>query len=129
MRDVFSGEEYLLFSPSIDRLKATENILLWFNLIEFNGLCWQSYGPIGEFQSFGPEDVLFFATEKNPDLEDESEVQKNIENDPLPYMMLLSGAAFPRTFHKKDEMIIMMAEHESGTPDTVRLCNFLAATS
>ena len=38
-------------------------------------------------------------------------------------MMLLSGAAFPRTFHKKDEIIIMMAEHESGKPDTVRLRN------
>lgn len=123
MKDIFSGEEYLLFSPSIVRLKATENILLWFNLIGYNGLCWQSYGPIGAFQSFGPEDVFFFATENNPGLEDESEVQKDIENDPLPYIMLLSGAAFPRTFHKKDEIIIMMAEHESGKPDTVRLRN------
>lgn len=46
------------------------------------------------FQSFGPDDIFFFATEKNPDIEDESEVQEDIENDPLPYMMLLSGAAY-----------------------------------
>ena len=121
MKDVFSGEEYLLFSPSIVRIKATGQMLLWFNLIGFNGSCWQSYGPIGAYQSFGPEEIFFFATEKNPYIEDESEVQTDIENDPLPYMMLLSGAAYPRTFHKEDEMIIMMAEHESETLDTVRL--------
>ncbi len=118
MRDTFSGEKYLLFSPSITQMKTTSNKLLWFNLICFNGLCWQSFGPIGAFQSFGPADIFFFANEKNSDIEDESEVQKDIETDPLPYMMLLSGAAYPRTFHKNDEIIIMMAEHESDTPDT-----------
>lgn len=123
MKDVFSGEEYLLFSPSIVGIKASREILLWFNLIGFNGLCWQSYGPIGAYQSFGPEEILFFATEKNPYIEIESEVLTDIENDPLPYMMLLSGAAYPRSYHKEYELIIMMAEHESEKLDTVRLKN------
>jgi hypothetical protein len=118
MKDVFSGEEYLLFSPSITRLKAEGTILLWFNLLGFNGSCWQSYGPIGAYQSFGPDDIFFFATEINPKIEYESEVQKDIETDPLPYMMLISGAAYPRTFHRDHEVIVMMAEHEAEVSDT-----------
>ena len=44
------------------------------------------------------------ATGKNPYIENESEVQRDIDNDPLPYMMLLSDASYPRTFHKEDEI-------------------------
>ncbi len=121
MKDVFSREDYLLFSPSISDLKESGDAWLWFNLIGYNGSCWQSYGPIGAFQSFEHEDIFFFASEKNPDVEDESEVQKDIENDPIAYMMLLSGAAFPRTFHDKDEIIFLMAEHDLETLDTAGL--------
>ncbi|GEM_PF-304389 len=121
MRDAFTEEEYLLFSPSIGSLKTRGNILLWLNLIGFNGYCWQSYGPIAEFQSFGPDDIFFFATEKNPAIENETEVLKDIEDDPLPYMLLLSGSAYPRTFHKDDELIVVMSEYELQNPDTVKL--------
>jgi len=121
MRDVFSGENYLLFSPGISDLMVSGGMRLWFNLIGFNGSCWQSFGPIGAFQSFGPEDIYFFASEKNPDIEDDSKVQKDIENDPIPYMMLLSGAAYPRTFHKENEMLFLMAEHDLETLDSASL--------
>lgn len=33
MKDIFSGEEYLLFSPGIAQLNFTGNHLLWFNLM------------------------------------------------------------------------------------------------
>ena len=121
MKDIFSGMEYLLFSPSITNLKASGNTLLWFNLIGFNGACWQSYGPIGAYRSFGPDDIYFFATEHNPDIEEEADVWMDIEKDPLPYMMLLSGAAYPRTFHEKDELIFQLAEHDLEALDTARL--------
>ena len=121
MRDVFSGKNYLLYSPGISGLMASSGARLWFNLIGFNGSCWQSYGPIGAFQSFGREDIYFFSSEKNPDVEDESEVQVDIENDPVPYMMLFSGAAYPRTFHKEDEMMFLMAEYDLETLDSASL--------
>ncbi len=121
MKDVLSGEDYLLFSPSFKKLKLSGTILLWFSLIGFNGSCWQSYGPIGAFQSFGPEEIFFFATEKDPDIEVEDEVAEDIENDPIPYMMLLSGMNYPRTFHKEDEMIYLMAEYDLEKTDTNKL--------
>lgn len=121
MKDVFTGEEYLLFSPSIGSLKTRSSILLWLNLIGFNGYCWQSYGPIGEFRCFGPDDVYFFSTEKNPAIEDYDGVLTDIEEDPLPYMLLISGSAYPRTYYKDDELIVVMSEYELQNPDTVKL--------
>lgn len=118
MRDVFSGDEYLLFSPSTTGLKASSNPLLWLNLIGFNGSCWQSYGPIGAFNSFGPDDIFFYATERKPEIEEAEELLLDIEEDPLPYILLLSGAAYPRTYNKTDEMLFLMAEHDLESLDT-----------
>lgn len=121
MEDVFSGEEYLLYSPGMTRIKAMNNILLWFNLAGFNGSCWQSYGPIAAYQCFGPGDVFFFATEKNSEIEDEAEICTDVEADPLPYMLLISGAAYPRTFHEEDEVIYLMAEYDLESLDSAGL--------
>jgi uncharacterized pyridoxamine 5'-phosphate oxidase family protein len=121
MKDVFSGDKYLLFSKGTTDLNVGNNILLWFNLIGFNGYCWQSYGPMGAFQCFSPEDIFFFAMEKNADLSGEDEIYEDVENDPLPYLMLISGASYPRTFIKQDEMIHLMSEYDMKSLDTARL--------
>lgn len=121
MEDVFSGEEYLLYSPGMAHIKSTGNILLWFNLIGFNGSCWQSYGPIAAYNCFGPDDIFFFAREKNSEIEDGEAVCTDLEADPLPYMLLISGAAYPRTFHEEDEMIWQMSEYDLESLDTARL--------
>ncbi len=123
MRDVFSSDEYLLFSPSTTGLAASSNPLLWFNLIGFNGACWQSFGPIGAFNSFGPDDIFFYATERKPGIEEVEELCLDIEDDPLPYILLHSGAAYPRTFNKKDEMLFLMAEHDLESLDTAGMKN------
>ncbi len=121
MRDVFREEEYLLFSPGMANLNASGNTLLWLNLIGFNGSCWQSFGPIGAYQSFDAEDVLFFAMEHNPEIEEGWDLCADLEKNPLPYMLLLSGAAYPRTFHKEDEMMYYMAEYDLDSLDTAGL--------
>lgn len=121
MRDVFTEEEFLLYSPTIGEMKKEGTKLLWFNLIGYNGLCWQSYGPIGAFQSFSADDIWFFATEKNPVLGERPEVADDIDNDPLPYMMLMAGSNNPRTFNKNEEIIILMAEHDAEEVDTSAL--------
>ncbi|MBL7111180.1 MAG: hypothetical protein ISS19_04485 [Bacteroidales bacterium] len=121
MEDIFSELEYLVFSPGISQLKASRNPVLWLNLIGFNGSCWQSYGPIGAYNSFQPDDIYFFATELNPEIGDEGDIASHIETTPLPYMMLLSGAAYPFTFHKKEQMRYMMAEYDLDTLDTAAL--------
>jgi hypothetical protein len=121
MEDVFSEQKYLVFSPGISQLKASGNPVLWLNLLGYNGACWQSFGPIGAFNSFQPNDIYFFATELDPEISDEEDVILHIETNPLPYMMLLSGAAYPLTFHKDEQMRYMMAEYDLDKLDTAAL--------
>ena len=120
-KDIFSELEYLLYSPSMSQLKVSGNPILWLNLIGFNGSCWQSYGPIGAYNSFQRDDIYLFATELDPEIGDEGDVAHHIETNPLPYMMLLSGAAYPLTFHKQEQMRYTMAEYDLNTLDTAAL--------
>ncbi len=121
MEDIFTESGYLVFSPGISQLRASGSPILWLNLLGFNGSCWQSFGPIGAFDSFRSDDIYFFATELDPEIGDEADVAAHIESNPLPYMMLLSSAAYPRTFHKTEEMRYMMAEYDLDTLDTTAL--------
>jgi len=121
MEDAFSEDEYLLFSPGTGRILESQPAILWLNLIAFNGSCYQSFGPIGAYGSFQPDDIFFFATELNPDIEDEEELLSDLENNPLPYMMLLCGANYPLIANKKDQIVHVMAEYVIENLDTKSL--------
>ena len=105
MEDVFSGEAFLLFSPSVSQTLAEGNISLWFNLVGFNGHCWQSFGPVLGFRSFEPDDIFFFATELNAQIGSEDELLEDLEENPVPYMMLVTGSNYPAVVNGQDEMI------------------------
>jgi hypothetical protein len=107
MRDVFTDQPYLIYSPGMTDIQLTQNPTLWFNLIAFNGKCWQTFGPIGAYSGFEPEDIQFFATELNNGLwfESDHELMMNVENNPVPYLLLYSGSTFPRSFHKDDQIV------------------------
>jgi len=111
MEDVFSGETFLLYSPGIADILKSHRPRLWFNLIAFNGACWQTYGPIAAYMGFEPDDVFFFATEMHPHLESEEDIMRDVEQNHIPYAMLASGAMIPLTVHKNDQIIQAMAEH------------------
>lgn len=64
MEDVFTGENYLVYSPGTGlTIREQGQILLWFNLIAFNGQCWQTFGPVVGYNSFDADDIFFFAIE------------------------------------------------------------------
>lgn len=111
MEDAFNGETFLLHSPSITQTLSEESVSLWFNLIMFNGACWQTFGPVVPFRSFQPDDIFFFATELDPHIESEEELMEDVEEDPFPYLMLISAANYPFTIHGKDEIVQLVAEH------------------
>ena len=96
--------------------KDSASPILWFNLIGFNGFCWQSFGTVVYYNGFEKEDIWFFATELNPDIEDPGEVMADLEVNPLPYMMLVSASSLPRTFHKEDQLLFLLAEHKTDDP-------------
>ena len=121
MEDVFREEEFLLYSPGTTKTLETQSVILWLNMIAFNGSCWQSYGPIGAYKSFEPDDIFFFATELNPDIEEEEDILTNLEYNPIPYMMLLSGANYPLIYNKEDQVINVMSEYELDELDTKNL--------
>jgi len=121
MEDILTGEQFLLCSPGTSDINKSQATSVWFNLIGFNGACWQSFGPIGAYKSFEPDDIFFFATELDRRIETEEDIARNLEKNPLPYMMLLSGANFPITVHKQDQMVQAYAEHFVEKVDTVAL--------
>jgi hypothetical protein len=121
MENVFSDEEFLLYSPGVSKTLDSQSVILWFNLIAFNGACWQSYGPIGAYKSIEPDDIFFFATELNPDIVEGQELMDYLESNPIPFMMLLVGANFPMTFNKEDQLILAIAEYGLDSINTKEL--------
>jgi hypothetical protein len=121
MEDVFSDQEFLLYSPGVTKTLEDQSVILWLNLISYNGACWQSFGPIGAYKSFEPDDIYFFATELKPGIADEQELLANLENNPVPYMILLSGANYPLTYNKGDQLIHVIAEYDLETINTKSL--------
>lgn len=117
MEDVFSGETYLLYSPGMSKILHGARPLLWFNLIGFNGSCWQSFGPIAYYNGFQPDDIYFFATEMHSNIASEEELLADVEKNPVPYMMLLAGAEFPLIFKSQEQVICSRTECEDCSID------------
>lgn len=116
MKDVFTGDEYLLFSPGTTAINSEKPISMWFNLIAYNGACWETYGPIAAYQSFEPEDLFYFAEQLHPHkfFDSGEEILEDVERNPVPYMLLLSGSQMPATFHKDHQVVECMAEYDAG---------------
>lgn len=121
MEDVFSDQEFLLHSPGVTKTLEDQSVTLWLNLISYNGACWQSYGPIGAYKSFEPDDIFFFATELKPGISNEEELLASLEQNPVPYMMLLLGANIPPVYNKKDQLVHAIAEYDLDFINTKNL--------
>lgn len=118
MEDAFTEESYLIFSPSITQILSKERILLWFNLIGFNGACWETYGPVSGFSSFESDDIFFFATELNPTIDSDEALMADVENNPMPYLMLICGSRYPLTMHGEEEILQVITEQSLEVFDT-----------
>jgi len=118
MEDVFSGENYLLYSPSIKDIVSRDGEKeLWFNLIGFNGTCWQTYGPLSGYASFSPDDIFFFATELNHLIEDEGALMMDVDKNPIPYMMLFAGSTQPSVVHEGARLVMVITEEKGSVPN------------
>ncbi|SFD65387.1 hypothetical protein SAMN05518672_102808 [Chitinophaga sp. CF118] len=110
MEDVFTGEVFLLYSPSITRILSTHSVLLWFNLIGYNGSCWQTYGPVTTFQGFNSDDIFFYATELNPAIESETDMMADLDDNPVRYMVLACGSNYPLVVQQEYEVVQVTGE-------------------
>ena len=118
MKDISTGENFLLYSPGIaETEKQQGSMSLYFLLIGFNGECWQTYGTLDSFKGIQPFDILYFAKQLKSDLVSMNEIPKLIDEDPLPFMMLWVGAEFPLTFHKEDAIVICNSSYKQENLD------------
>ncbi len=109
MEDVFTGEEYLLFSPGMKAIVRDSRPIMWFNLIAYNGNCWQTFGLIIPFQAILPDDVFFFATELNPQITDGETLIEEVEKNPWPFFMLINYSTLPKIVSRQEEIQHMYA--------------------
>lgn len=119
MNDVFTGESYLLYSPGLKKTLISQKITMCFNLISYNGKCWETYGPIAAYRGFEPSDIRYFATQVNQGywFENDNEITEYVESNPMPFMHLIAGALIPRIFHIDDQIVQVTAEYLDDTFD------------
>ncbi|MEJ7769502.1 MAG: hypothetical protein WKF89_16910 [Chitinophagaceae bacterium] len=117
MQDIFTRETYLLYSTSVSQILLERPVLSWFNLIGFNGDCWQTYGPVTGFQSFGGDDIFFYASELNGSIESAADLMKDLENNPVPYMMLMTGSVYPLVQNGGFEILHVVSEIHAAAFD------------
>jgi hypothetical protein len=121
MEDVFRGNDFLLYSPAVTETLKTQRVALWLTLVTFNGSCWQTYGPVNPFNGFEPDDIYFFATEVNADIDNELDLIAEVEANPVPFMLLITGSTLPILISKNYRILLVMAEYDIPNLDTPNL--------
>ena len=117
MEDVFTGELYLLYSRSMSQTLSEHSVLLWFNLIGYNGRCWQTYGPVIPFKSFSPDDIFFYATEVDPGIESEADLTEDMDENPVRYIILTAGSNYPLIESRGHEIVQVYGQGHSDSID------------
>lgn len=70
MVDALTNEEFLLNSTGMTELhKLHGSMQMYFYILGFNGMCWQTYGSHAYFRGMIPSDLLFFARQFDPNYE------------------------------------------------------------
>jgi hypothetical protein len=103
--DVFTGEEFLLFSLGVSRTLMDSNIATFGGLISSNGSCYQTFGPLIGFMSFNADDIFFYAGELDPSLESIDDLTVLVEKDLFSFILLFAFSAIPMVQHKGDEIL------------------------
>ncbi len=120
MVDILGGEEYLLYSPGMEKTLTERNVRMWLNLVQFNGECMETYGVIIGFSAFEPSDIVFYASEVHHEawFEDGAEIRAEVEKNPVPYLALLSGSDLPVTMHGDQPMVYLFSEYDEEPFET-----------
>lgn len=121
MRDVFTYEEYLLYSPSAIKLLSDGSVELWFNLISYNGDCWETFGPLLAFRSIAADDIFFFATELSPRINSDDDLLKHLEENPVPYMLLTQISETPSMISMGQQVRHLQVEMQMVSIDLDKL--------
>lgn len=125
MADVFSYEDFLLYSPTLTQTLLEQPIQLCLLLTGFNGECWQTYGPLVTFTSFDSDDIFFFGTEQDPEILTNEDLIEAVDKNPVPYMLLITGSTFPQVHQQGHEIVYLSGDEFLPFLDTGALEKFL----
>jgi hypothetical protein len=113
MEDAFTGETFLIFSTATTTTLKERPVLLWFNLVGFNGFCWQTFGPVVGYRSFNEDDIFYFATELNERIQSDEDLLAELERNPVPFMMLMMKADIPLIESRGSEILHLSSLEET----------------
>ena len=107
--DIFTGEEFLLYSPGTSRTLEEMNVLTFGGLISFNGDCYQTFGPLMGFRSFQADDIFFYAGELDPSVETIDNLTELIAKDLFSFLLLSVYSAIPQAQHQDHEILFVLS--------------------
>lgn len=120
MHNVLTDETLLLYSPGVGKYEEEGANSLYFSLLTFNGECYQTYGPIIRFVGLQPFDLLYFAGQLDHAIAEYSAVDAKLQEDPLPFMLLVVSSRFPLSYHKDDQLVISLTKLPLASLDVER---------
>lgn len=117
--DIFTGEEFLLFSRGVSLTLKDSEVATFAGLISTNGSCYQTFGPLMGFRSFQADDIFFYAGELDPLVESIDDLVSLIENDLFSFLLLSAFTAIPLIKHEGYEILHVISEIEFTDFDMV----------
>lgn len=103
--DIFTGEEFLLYSPGASRTLQEMNAITFGGLISSNGACYQSYGPLMGFKSFQADDIFYYAGELDDTIESVEDLTAYINEDLFSFLLLSVFSGTPMVRHQEHEIL------------------------
>ncbi|MBN7818052.1 hypothetical protein [Algoriphagus pacificus] len=112
--DIFTGEEFLLYSPGASRTLLEMNVVTFGGLISTNGDCYQTYGPLMGFSSFQADDIFFYAGELDHSVETIKDLTGLIERDLFYFLLLSVYSAIPMVQHHGHEILYVLSTMDAN---------------
>jgi hypothetical protein len=107
--DIFTGEEFLLYSPAASSTLQRMNVVTFGGLISSNGDCYQTFGPLMGFSSFQADDIFFYAGELKPSIETIDDLSELITKDLFSFLLLSVYSAIPLVQHQGHEILFVLS--------------------
>ena len=114
MKDVFTQQSYLLYSPGMESVLSEHPVNLWLNLVASNGHCYQTFGPICHFASHTPADIHYYTALLCKDVWPltDAAIDRCVNRYPMPYFLLMQSSLMPKTVFQSHELRHCIAEYD-----------------
>lgn len=110
--DIFTGEEFLLYSPGASRTLQEMRVVTFGGLISSNGDCYQTYGPLMGFRSFQADDIFFYAGELDPSIDTTDDLTELIAKDLFSFLLLSVYSGIPMVQHQDHKILFVISTSE-----------------